>query len=58
MLDFKVADDVKSTNEDEGVADMHAAGSQSKCTGSNREDAVDFTVRPALLKCTSDKLLT
>lgn len=51
VLDFKVTDDNKATHgqtkptEDEGIADMNAKEIQSKCSGLNADDAVDFTVR-------------
>jgi translation initiation factor eIF-2B subunit alpha len=47
VLDFRVSDDDEETtdsdksNVDEGVADMNI---RSKCSGSNPDDAVDFTV--------------
>ncbi|KAF1965351.1 translation initiation factor-like protein eIF-2B subunit alpha [Bimuria novae-zelandiae CBS 107.79] len=40
VLEFQVADDTKAV-EDEGVADVNAT--QSKCSGLNADDAVDFT---------------
>ncbi|PSN62036.1 translation initiation factor-like protein eIF-2B subunit alpha [Corynespora cassiicola Philippines] len=47
VLDFKVADDIKTSDsakavEDEGIADMNKE-SRSKCSGNAPEDAVDFT---------------
>jgi translation initiation factor eIF-2B subunit alpha len=50
VLDFKIDESGKEKdgngNVDEGVADMNSPG--SKCSGTNPDDAVDFTVWPTL----------
>ena len=58
VLEFKITDDSKDTTEDEGVADVHAEGAQTKFSGLTPEDAVDFTVRTSAGLCSRTQLTT